>query len=68
MMRMSLEREVSRMAKFKPWLFLPEYQGKTKDYIVYSIPVPKLIEIIIVAWWKVTGGKKKAHEFDETIS
>lgn len=48
------------MAKLNPWLFLPEYQGKTKDYVIYSIEVPKWIEIIIIAWWKVTGGKKKA--------
>ena len=56
------------MAKIRPWFFLPEYQGKTKDYIIYSTHVPKWIEIIIVAWWKITGGKKKAHEFGGTIS
>ena len=50
------------MAKLKPWFFLPQYERKTKDYVIYSIHVPKWIEMIIVAWWKVTGGKKKADE------
>ena len=48
------------MEKFRPWFFLPEYQGKTNDYVIYSTHVPKWIEIIIIAWWKITGGKKKA--------
>ena len=53
---------MSRMAKLEPWFFLPRWEGKEKDIVVYQIHVPKPIVKIIVLWWKISGAEKKQKQ------
>lgn len=46
----------------EPWFFLPRWEEKEKDIIVYQIHVPKLIVKIIVLWWKISGAEKKEKQ------
>ena len=51
-----------RMAKLEPWFFLPRWEGKEKDIVVYQIHVPKPIVKIIVLWWKISGAEKEQKQ------
>ena len=50
------------MTKLEPWFFLPRWEGKEKDFVVYQIRVPKPIVKIIVLWWKISGAEKKQKQ------
>ena len=50
------------MAKLEPWFFLPRWEGKKDEIVVYQIHVPKPIVKIIVLWWKISGAEKEQKQ------